>query len=136
MPELNNLQVIGYTGSEPELRFTPNGRPVCNFSMATNRSFISSDGEKKKETEWFNVVCWGRLAETVNQFVVKGMLVYISGAVHLHKWETLEKVEKSRLQINAMKVVFLNRPDGTGYQPYDLPEGVDNEEYIPDDIPF
>lgn len=139
MAELNNLQVIGNVGKPPEMRFTPNGKPVTNFTMATNREYVTTDGVKKKETEWFSVVCWGRLAEIVNQFVSKGMLLFVSGRIHLHVWENDQHLERSRLQINANKVIFLTKSDNT---PYDIPPELDESEsssdvdFLPDDILF
>lgn len=144
MPEYNHIVVIGHLGSEPEMRFTPNGRPVTSFSLASNRSYTTNDGEKKQETEWFTAVCWGRLAETTNQFLRKGILVLVDGRIHLHQWENTQNGQiMSRLQLNANRVVFLEKAErDTGY---DLPEDIDNgyipeNDYIPDiepdDIPF
>lgn len=137
MPELNHIEIIGHTGSEPEMRFTPTGKPVTSFSLATNRSFTTSDGEKKKETEWFQVVCWNRLAETVNQFVQKGKSVMAIGRIHLHEWDTEQGEHRSRMQINATRVIFLER--GERDAGYDLPSEVadsDDNDYLPYDIPF
>jgi single-strand DNA-binding protein len=60
---LNKVMIIGHLGRDPELRYTPSGRPVASFSVATSRSWTSSEGERREETEWFNVVAWGNLAE-------------------------------------------------------------------------
>jgi primosomal replication protein N len=60
---LNKVMIIGLVGREPEMRYTPSGRPVTSFSVATSRSWTSADGERREETEWFNVVAWGNLAE-------------------------------------------------------------------------
>ncbi|MCL0034840.1 single-stranded DNA-binding protein [Dehalococcoidia bacterium] len=75
----NKLMAIGNVGRDPEMRFTPSGKPVTSFSLATNRVFTASDGERRKETEWFNIVAWNRLAETCNQFLTKGQQVYVEG---------------------------------------------------------
>ena len=76
MASLNKVMVIGNVGSEPEMRFTPAGKPVTSFRVATNRVYTNPEGERKEETEWFTVVAWNRLAEQCNQFLGKGRLVY------------------------------------------------------------
>ena len=63
MPSLNRIMIIGNLGSEPEMRFTPNGKPVTSFRVATNRVYTAPEGEKRQETDWFTVVTWGKLAE-------------------------------------------------------------------------
>ena len=63
MSSLNKVMIIGNVGNDPEMRFTPNGKPVTSFRVATNRVYSSADGERKEETEWFNVVVWNKLAE-------------------------------------------------------------------------
>lgn len=135
MPSLNRIEIMGNVGKQPEMRFTSSGMPVTNFSIAVNRKYETSDGVKKEETEWFNIVCWRRLAERVNQYVSVGMPLYISGSIHLHEWETEQHEKRSRLQLNANTVIFLSKKsvnDG-----YDIPAGVDGEEeFLPDDISF
>ncbi|MBE9482976.1 MAG: single-stranded DNA-binding protein, partial [Chloroflexi bacterium] len=69
MASLNKVMIIGNLGSEPEMRFTPNGNPVTSFRVATNRVYTTAEGERKQETEWFTVVAWNKLAEQCNQFL-------------------------------------------------------------------
>ena len=64
---LNKVMIIGNLGRDPELRYTPGGKPVTSFSLASSRTWVSSDGDRREETEWFNVVSWGGLAEICNQ---------------------------------------------------------------------
>lgn len=73
------IYIIGNLGKDPELRFTPTGLPVCNFPVATNRSWYNSNGERQEETVWFRVSVWGRQAEACNSHLSKGSLVHISG---------------------------------------------------------
>lgn len=68
---LNKVMIIGRLGRDPEMRYTPNGRPVTAFSVAVNRSWVAGDGDKREETEWFNVVAWGNLAEICKQHLHK-----------------------------------------------------------------
>lgn len=79
MASVNKIIVVGNLGRDPEMRFTPNGRPVTSFSVATSRRYTTSAGEQREETEWFTVVTWSRLAEQCNQFLTKGRLVYVEG---------------------------------------------------------
>lgn len=128
----NKTDIIGNVGVEPELRFTANGRPVTSFSVAVNNRYTTKDGEKKEETEWFAVVAWGKLAEICNQHVVKGMLVFVSGKISLHKWESQEGKDMSRLQLVANNVIFLSRTD-KGEVDNSTSAGIDTE---PEDVPF
>jgi len=125
MVSLNKIMIIGNLGSEPEMRFTPNGNPVTSFRVATNWTYTTPDGERKQETEWFTVVAWNRLAEQCNQFLTKGRLVYTEGRVRTRNWESQDGQKLSRPEIIANRVIFLDRR-GTGT----LSEGVPFEEKI------
>ena len=78
---LNKVLLIGNLGSDPEMRYTPNGNAVCDFRMAVNRRYTTGEGEQREETEWFRVTTWGRLAETVNQYLQKGQRKYLTPPV-------------------------------------------------------
>lgn len=108
MPDLNYHQIIGHVGQEPELRFTTSGMGVASFSVAVNEVY-TSNGEKKENTDWFNVVVWGKLAEICNRYVTKGMLVYVAGNTKLNQWETSEGQQRSKLELRANKVLFLSK---------------------------
>ena len=101
--------IIGNVGSDPEMRYTPNGSAVTSFSVATNRRYTTSAGEQKEETEWFRVSAWNKLAETCNQYVVKGMKVYVEGRVSSSAWTDQEGQARSSLEINCTEVQFLTR---------------------------
>lgn len=140
MVSVNRMIIIGNLGSEPEMRFTPNGRPVTSFSVATNRRYTTSDGERREETEWFTVVTWGRLAEQCNQYLSKGRLVYVEGRLRSHSWEGQDGQKRYRNEIVADRVSFLDRqssaplPEDKGdVAAQDMGGG---EELEPDDIPF
>jgi single-strand DNA-binding protein len=140
MVSVNRMIIIGNLGSEPEMRFTPNGRPVTSFSVATNRRYTTSDGERREETEWFTVVTWGRLAEQCNQFLSKGRLVYVEGRLRSHSWEGQDGQKRYRNEIVADRVSFLDRqssaplPEDKGDMTVHDMSGTDELE--PDDIPF
>ena len=136
MPSLNKVTIIGNVGNEPEMRFTPNGKPVTSFSVATNWAFTSPEGERRQETEWFNVVAWSRLAEQCNQFLGKGRLVYVEGRLHTRNWEGQDKQPHSRIEVVANRVIFLDRR-GTAPLPEDkLEESGASSEIEPEDLPF
>ncbi len=135
MPSLNKVIIIGNVGSEPEMRFTPNGKPVTSFSVATNWVYTTPEGERKQETEWFNVVAWNRLAEQCNQFLAKGRLVYAEGRIHTRSWEGSDGQPRSRTEVIANRVIFLDRR-GTAPLPEDKGEEGGVGEVEPDDIPF
>lgn len=138
MPSYNNIEIIGHVGQEPEMRFIPNDTPVVNFSVAVNRRYTNAAGEKKEDTEWFSVVVWRKLAEIVNQYCRKGMLVFVSGYIHLYRWENEKGESRSRLQLNANSVLFLDRKStDKGYDEVPELSGEDEAEYLEeDDIPF
>ena len=99
MVSVNKITVIGNLGNEPEMRFTPSGRPVTSFRVATNWRYTTPEGERKEETEWFTVVAWGRLAEQCNQFLTKGRLVYIEGRLRMRTWEGQDGQRRARNEI-------------------------------------
>ena len=104
---LNKVMIIGHLGRDPEMRYTPSGRPVTTFSVATNRSWNASDGERHTETEWFNIVSWGSLAEICKQFLTKGQQVYIEGRLQFRTWEDGEGKRHSSTEIVANEMIML-----------------------------
>ena len=104
MASVNKLIAIGNVGSEPEMRFTPNGNPVTSFRVATNWRYTTSQGERREETEWFTVVAWNRLAEQCNQFLTKGRLVYVEGRLRSRTWEGQDGEKRYSNEIVADRV--------------------------------
>ena len=99
MAGLNKLLLIGNLGNDPEMRFTPEGKAVTNFSLAV------TDG--KSETVWFRVVSWQGLAEKVNEYLTKGRQVYVEGRLRPREWEGQDGKKHTSLDVVASKVVFL-----------------------------
>jgi single-strand DNA-binding protein len=132
---LNKIMVIGNVGTDPEMRYTSNGNPVTSFRLAASRSYTTSAGERRDETEWFTVVAWNKLAEQVNQYLIKGRRVYAEGRLRSHSWEGQDGQTRYRNEINANEVLFLDRQpvDGSaGEEPTaEMAGGVDAE-----DLPF
>ncbi|MQC26562.1 MAG: single-stranded DNA-binding protein [Chloroflexi bacterium] len=104
---LNKVMIIGNLGRDPEMRFTPSGRPVTTFSVATSRSWNTSDGERRTETEWFNVVAWASLAEICNQYLKKGQQVYIEGRMQTRRWEDDDGNKRSSTELVAREMIML-----------------------------
>lgn len=104
---LNKVMIIGRLGRDPEMRYTPSGRPVTTFNVATTRSWNSSDGERHTETEWFNVVAWGSLAEICKQHLLKSQQVYIEGRLQTRTWEDNTGNKRSSTEIVANEMILL-----------------------------
>jgi single-strand DNA-binding protein len=109
---LNKVLIIGALGSEPEMRYTPGGKPVTSFSVAVSRGWRTSEGERKEATEWFNVVSWGNLAEICNQHLRKGSQVYIEGRLQTRSWEDASGIKHFRTELVANEMIIL---DGRSY---------------------
>jgi single-strand DNA-binding protein len=106
---LNKVMIIGNLGKDPEMRYTPSGKPVTTFSVASSRSWYTSNGERRTETEWFNIVAWSKLAETCNQYLVKGQQVYIEGRLQTRHWEDDEGKRHSSVEIVANEMIMLSQ---------------------------
>ena len=136
MASLNKVMLIGNVGTDPEMRFTPNGNPVTSFRVATNRVYTASDGDRRQETEWFTVVTWQKLAESCNQSLTKGQRVYVEGRLHSNTWEGQDGQKRTRVEVVANSVLFLDRQNvaslpGDEEAPVEYTEGVN-----PEDLPF
>lgn len=104
---LNKVMIIGHLGKDPEMRYTPSGRPVTTFSAAVSRSWNSADGERHAETEWFNIVAWGNLAEICKQYLTKGQQVYIEGRLQTRRWDDKEGQKHTNVEIVANEMMML-----------------------------
>lgn len=123
MKGLNKVMVIGNLGRDPELRYTPAGKPVVNFSVAATTGWGES-----QNTEWFNLVAWGRLAEICAEYLAKGSHVYLEGHLQTRSWEGTDGQTKSRTELVAQQMVMLGRRRDS---PIDEDQSLDVDE-----IPF
>lgn len=105
--DLNKVMLIGRLGRDPEMRYTPSGRPVTTFSLATSRTWTDADGEKHTETEWFNIVAWSSLAEICKQYLSKGQQVYIEGRLQTRNWEDSNGNHHSSVEVVANEMIIL-----------------------------
>jgi single-strand DNA-binding protein len=104
---LNKVMLIGHLGRDPEMRYTPAGRPVTSFSVAVSRSWNTPEGERREETEWFNIVAWGNLAEICKQHLAKGQQVYIEGRLQSRRWEDQEGKKHASTEVVANEMIIL-----------------------------
>ncbi|MCK6479055.1 MAG: single-stranded DNA-binding protein [Planctomycetes bacterium] len=117
MAALNKVFLIGNLTRDPELRYIPSGTAVAEFGLAVNREYMDKAGEKKEDTCFVDLVVWGRQAETCNQYLKKGRMVFIEGRLQFDQWESKEGEKRSRLRVVADRVQFLGgkgRDEGEG----------------------
>ena len=108
MAGLNKVMIIGNLGKDPEMRYTPSGSPVTNFSVAVTRRWKTPDGEQKEETEWFDVECWNKLAEIANTYLSKGRQVYVEGRLRTDSWEDQQTGQRRyRTRVHALEMQML-----------------------------
>jgi single-strand DNA-binding protein len=105
---LNKVMLIGNLGRDPEMRYTPSGRAVTTFPLATTRNWKSTDGEQHSETEWFNIVVWGSLAEICKKCLQKGQSVYIEGRVQTRRWEDQEGLKHLTIEVIANDMLMFS----------------------------
>lgn len=157
---LNKVQLIGNLTRDPELRYTPNGKAVASFGIATNRTWMTDTGEKKEEVEFHNIVAWTKLAEICSQYLKKGNKVFVEGRLQTRSWTGQDGQQKSRTEIIIEDMIMLDtkgsqaaaaaaepvqRPakpaakkkeEAGGVKDAPVPAGNTDEEVSPDDIPF
>jgi len=130
---LNKVMIIGNLGKEPELRYTPSGRPVTTFSVAVSRSWKSSNGEHRSETEWFKIVAWGKLAEICKEYLHKGQQVYIEGRLQTRQWEDKEGQQRTTVELIANEMTMLGERREKSLSEEnsaeDVPPAVDEDEF-------
>lgn len=149
---LNKVIIAGRLTADPELRTTPSGAHVVSFSVATNRNWTDKDGNKKEETEFHNVVAWGRQADVVNQFSKKGNLILVEGRLQTRTWESKEGQTRRTTEVVAERIQLGPRPAGQSGNEAKEDSGVsdtydkkgdempvidlDSDDIKPEDLPF
>ena len=103
----NKITVVGNLGRDPELRYTPQGNAVCNFSMATNEKRRDKSGEFQDVTTWFRITLWGKQAENASKFLTKGSSVYIEGRLRVEEWSDRDGKNRYTLDVHATDMQFL-----------------------------
>jgi len=148
MASVNKVFLIGNLGRDPELRYTPSGQPVANFTLATTDNYTSKAGDREERTEWHRIVAWGKTAELCAQYLSKGRSVYIEGRLQTREWENKEGQKQRTTEVVANTVQFLGPPkgaagaggggrpsrpgaEGGGEASYDAPSAPPPDEDIP-----
>jgi single-strand DNA-binding protein len=107
MASVNKVILIGNLGNDPELKYTPSNRPVCNLSIATNEVFKDKSGQRQERTEWHRVTVWGEQGETCSKYLSKGRSVYVEGRLQTRSWDDKDGKKRYSTDIVADRVVFL-----------------------------
>jgi len=121
---LNKVLLIGNLTRDPELRYTPQGTPVCTFGLATNRSWQPTNGERQEETEFHRIVAWNKLAELCSELLFKGRKVFVEGRLQTRNWTDAQGQERTTVEIVIDNMIVLDskRKDGEA-------------EYVPEEVP-
>ena len=149
MGSVNKAILVGNLGRDAELRYTPGGAALANLSVATTEVWNDRSGQRQEKTEWHRVVVWGKQAETLQEFLLKGRQVYVEGRLQTRKWDDRDGNTRYTTEVRADRVVLLGRRDGDGgSRSPDRPERPDAQsapgmdgpapapELTEDDIPF
>ena len=130
---VNKVILIGNLGQDPEGRFTPQGTAVTNLSVATNESWKNQNGELQDRTEWHRVVMYGKMAETANEYMHKGQMVYVEGRLQTNEWEDKNQIKRRTTEIKCDNFTMLGRRGDTNTQSGNQTEKPEQDD---DDLPF
>lgn len=138
----NKITIVGNLGRDPELRYTPQGTPVCSFTLATNERRKDRAGESQDITTWFRVTLWGRQAETASQYLTKGRPIYIEGRLRVEEWTDKDGRQRYTLEVHATDMQFIGGRGDESAPRSSRPEKSGGADEMPDapvgddDIPF
>jgi single-strand DNA-binding protein len=143
MASFNKIVIVGYLGRDPEIRYTPQGTAVANFTIATTEKRKDRAGEFQDVTTWFRVSAWGKLAELAQQYLSKGRQVYIEGRLRMEEYTDREGLKRQSLEVTASEIHFLS-PKGesgpaagsSGHAPDAASDEPSSGRREDDDIPF
>ncbi|HXG56613.1 MAG TPA: single-stranded DNA-binding protein [Vicinamibacterales bacterium] len=114
MGSVNKVILVGNLGRDAELRYTPGGAPVATLNLATTEVWNDKAGQKQEKTEWHRIVLWGKTAESLNEYLVKGKQIYVEGRLQTRTWEDKDKVKKYTTEVRGDRVVLLGGGGGGG----------------------
>ncbi len=145
MASVNKVLLVGNLGKDPDVRFTPTGRAVCTFPLATSEQWTTDNG-KQERTEWHHIVVWGKSAEHCGQFLKKGRQVYVEGAIRSRSYDAKDGAKRYVTEIVTQRVQFLGvKPTGAGGVTHGATDGFsggEGEDFpvtpdaTGDDVPF
>ena len=143
MGSVNRVILVGNLGRDAEVRHTANGQAVATLNLATTENWKDKEGQRQEKTEWHRIVLWGKQAESLQQYLVKGKQIYVEGRLQTRQWDDKDGNKRYTTEIKADRVTLLGGPGGAGMrsggmdrdaaqvgavgEPADVPE---------DDIPF
>jgi single-strand DNA-binding protein len=139
MRSLNRVELIGNLGQEPEMRYTPNGKAVTQFNLATNMAFKDDAGKDQERTEWHRIIAWEKTGELCNEHLTKGSCVFVSGRLQTRSYEDKDHVKRWATEIVASQVIFLDKKDSNRRPEPPLPEDkvpATDSSTPPEPIPF
>jgi single-strand DNA-binding protein len=128
---LNRIMVIGHVGQDPEIRYTPTGMPVVNFSVATDEAYVDKEGKREEHTEWHRTVVLGKLALTCHAYLKKGQQVFVEGPLRTREWESNGRSNR-RTEIVASRVQFLG---AAATENGDSASSIDSSSEIDQEVP-
>ncbi len=138
MSGVNKVILIGRLGEDPEIRYTSNGTPVANLSLATSEQWTDDSGEQQERTEWHKVVAWGRRAEVCGEYLTKGRQIYVEGSLQTNSWEDRDGNKRYTTEIRARNIQFLGKvgEDSSFDAPDSQALSEEDPDFDDDDIPF
>ena len=142
MASFNKIHLVGYLGRDPELRYTPDGTPVCNFSVATTERRKDKSGEFQDQTTWFRVSLFGRQAEVASQYLSKGRQVYVEGTLTQREYTDRDGNTRTSLDVRGSEIHFIGSRGDEGGEPSEVrsakagPPAKPSGPISDDDIPF
>ena len=137
MGSLNKVMLIGNLGRDAELRYTSGGTAVATLSIATTETWKDKEGEKQEKTEWHRIIVWGKAAEALNDYLVKGKQILVEGKLQTRKWEDKEGATRYTTEIKSDRITLLG--SGGRRDESDQSRGSDDagsEPLTAEDIPF
>ncbi len=126
----NKIIIVGNLGKDPELRYTPQGTAVCNFSMATNEKRRDKSGEQQDITTWFRVTLWNKQAETASKYLQKGTQVYIEGRLKLDEWTDRDGNVRQTLDVTGTDMQFISGGRSDDFSDNDSSDNADNTDNL------
>ncbi len=137
---VNKVILLGNLGKDPDLRYTPSGKAVATFSLATSERWTSQDGQKQENTTWHNIVAWGKQAETIKEYLTKGRQVYLEGRIANRSYEDKEGNKKYISEVVVQNFSFVGKKPSSGNGGGQTPPAETAPETAPkesdDDLPF
>lgn len=142
---VNKVMVLGRLGQDPELKYTPSGMAVCNFTVATSETWNDKAGQKQERTEWHRIVVWGKLAELCNQYLSKGKQTFVEGSLQTRSWDDKDGTKRYTTEVVAKSVQFIGSSTNKENSNHETHEQMElapeydistDTNFTRDDIPF